>query len=55
MMNYLLSDKPWVILYPNEDVTQSLHLERRAIVIDGYLNTSDKGVSTLEYVSVAVG
>lgn len=43
MMNYLLSDKPWVILYPNEDVTQSLHLERRAIVIDGYLNTSDKG------------
>ena len=53
-MNYVLSDEPWNVLYPNENVNSAAHSERRAMVIDGYFNTSDKGViilDILEYVS----
>ena len=53
-MNYVLSDEPWNVLYPNENVNSAAHSERRAMVIDGYFNTSDKGVillDFLEYVS----
>lgn len=43
IMNHLLSDEPWNVLYPTENVNSTAHLERRAMVIDGYFNTSDKG------------
>ncbi|KAL5258147.1 hypothetical protein ACHWQZ_G012936 [Mnemiopsis leidyi] len=43
IINYIISDEPWKILYPNENVSSAGHLERRAMVIDGYFNTSDIG------------
>ena len=49
IMNHLLSDEPWNVLYPTENVNSTAHLERRAMVIDGYFNTSDKGVLIIEF------
>ena len=52
-MNYVLSDEPWNVLYPNENVNSAAHSERRAMVIDGYFNTSDKGVIILDILEYA--
>ena len=47
IMRYLLSDTPWKMFYPNDNINSSSYNERRNIVVDAYFNTSDKGVCVL--------